>query len=386
MKFIVSSLIAFLTGSNLLAQNNIMDHLSSDEKFEIITDLLVATELDQMLRENDYYTLIAPDNDAFLTHFSPSQLDSLKLNGIDELTNLLKHHIIHDFVDINDPNGKNIPLYGDLIDFFIDANGTYRLVSFNTSTKMDEFTDVDNGRVLEAYDSILLNRNESLRENNNLYSYWYHFIIENSIGLQGDIGIIDTILNSNNEITIIGLQDISAVKDYIQENGGVDTGAFVDSLIRRHTLSGLYNLQNIYDGLVVKNWLDEELHFSVIDDTCYINGKEILTHYIYTDASVIRLYYPNDIISPNVISETDENIISPIKFYPNPTYQELNIELPDHYSIKDFVLYNVDGQLVIFEEELKGHVTIDVSNESPGFYFISYRFKGKRYKVKLIKG
>ena len=385
MKYIISSLITFFVSFNLVAQNKIMDHLSNDEKFTIIIDLLEVTELDHLLQGNENHTIIAPDNAAFLDHYTMDQLDSLKQNGLDELTNLMKHHIIPNFVDIDDIKGRNIPLYGDLIEFFIDASGTYRIVSNNNSTKMYMLTDVENGKVLESYCSILINRNESLRENSNLISYWYHFVAQNTIGLEEDLDIIDTILTSNDDITIIGLQDQAAVEDYIQQNSGQNKELFVDSLIRRHTLSGLYTLQNIYDGLVVKNWLDEDVHFSIVDDTFFVNGKEILTHYIYDDATVLRLNYPNDILEPVVISNIDENIITPAKIFPNPTHREFIIDIPDHEIISDFKIYNLQGQLALSDKEIKGQKIIDTINLMKGIYIISYKQNAVCFSKILVK-
>ena len=385
MKYIISSLLVFLVGFNLSSQNKIMDYLSNDEKFQIIKELLEVTELDQLLMGDEYYTIIAPNNDAFLAHYTFDQLDSLKQDGIEELIDLLKHHIIPGFVDVNDNNGSNIPLYGDLIDFFIDATGTYRIVSTNNDTKMNVFIDVENGRVLEGYCSILINRNESLRENYNLFSYWYHFFAENKIGLEENIDLIDTILASNNEITIIGLQDRSAVKEYIQNNGGLNKVQFADSLLRRHILTGIWTLQNIYDGLIVKNWLDEDVHFSLIGDTCFINGKQVLTHYIYDDASVLRLYYPNDIMEPLVISNIEKDIITPFKIYPNPIDQEFFIDIPNQDVITDFKIYNLQGQVVVSEKEIWGQKKIDTLGLATGIYIICYSVNGKYFSKKLVK-
>jgi len=386
MKFIISSVITFFLGFSVIAQNTIIDHLGQDEKFSIILELLEITELEHLLTSNDYYTLIAPDNDAFLHHYTLAQLDSLKQDGIEELTNLMEHHIIPGYVDIDDLNKLNIPLYGEPIWSFIDANGIYRIGSSSFSdTKMYMDVDVENGRVLESFCSILVNRNESIRENFNLLNYWYHFFAENTIGLEEDLDIIDTIINSENDLTIIGLFNSGVVGAYIQENGGPDKELFADSLIRRHVISGFYTLQNIYDGLIVKNWLGEDVLFTVVDDKYFVNHKEIYSQSIFTDAAVFQLVFPDDIIEPLVISTIEENLILTPKFFPNPVHQELNVEINGDHIISDFEMYNLQGELVFYEREIRVQKIIDVNNFMPGMYVIRYEQNGVYYSKKFLK-
>ena len=95
MKFILTSLLTVFASFNLAAQNTIMDYLASDDKFSILVDLLKTTELDQLLRTDEYHTIIAPDNEAFLEHYTLDVLDSLKQNEIGTLNNLMLQQVLH---------------------------------------------------------------------------------------------------------------------------------------------------------------------------------------------------------------------------------------------------------------------------------------------------
>lgn len=62
-----------------------MDHLIQDEKFSILVDPLEITELNQLLIDDDFYKIVAPDDESFLDIFTVEEIDSLKQDDIDEL-------------------------------------------------------------------------------------------------------------------------------------------------------------------------------------------------------------------------------------------------------------------------------------------------------------
>lgn len=93
-------------------------------------------------------------------------------------------------------------------------------------------------------------------------------------------------------------------------------------------------------------------------------------------------YYDNITINDVPLAVYDGNAVS-LKVYPNPVQEKLQISLPATETIKQTVIYNMNGQKV---KILPAETSVNVMNLSKGLYVIEVvTDAGRVYKSKFIK-
>ncbi len=259
--------LVIISSVSVSGQNNMYTAISQSGEHTIFVELLEHSGLDELLKNEDYYSVLAPTDEAFLSAFTLAQLDSIKLNKSDYLEKTLQHHILTDTVAADWGDGY-YPLYGNLIDFFIDAAGNHIVFDGNSGSPYPTlgsplFEDFDNGRVLWLTKNILKVSSECIPESfrNNIA---YQFLDR--------AGFLDSLKSSATALTVVLPDDFQlyALLDSLGSNLSA-----IDSIARRHILKGHFAPQDINDGLIAESWYGDQVLFSVKKDTFYINDVRV---------------------------------------------------------------------------------------------------------------
>ena len=72
------------------------------------------------------------------------------------------------------------------------------------------------------------------------------------------------------------------------------------------------------------------------------------------------------------MEETEESKFSEAIVYPNPGITEMNIKVAAQYNVSKFVLYDINGNLVLSKEIHGNNHTINTNNLQQGSYIYYY--------------
>ena len=356
------------------SQENIFTTISESEDHKIFTELLEIVELDQILQDEDYYSVFAPDDDAFLTQFPGAELDSLKQNIDSVLYDLLRHHIVPTKVIEVDLFDEHLPLYGNRIGQFIDAAGLTIFSSGNSSSPhpqlrtFDPVSELENGQILWLTKNLMHISYKNIQEEINF--------LPTLLPLRPDL--LDSIYQSENDLTII-IGHNQEIEEYLLENDGFNNEAFLDSFLTRQIIDGLYPLQKITDGLMVETWLGDMLWFTVIQDRYYVNHVEIEQHFCFRNGVALFVTEP---LEAAIYSSIDDNIQNlELTIYPNPATNTIKINNPSKHRFEYVSIYNHLGSLVQsipYEEE------IDLSHHESGLYILQLQNEKFTWSEKVL--
>ena len=82
------------------------------------------------------------------------------------------------------------------------------------------------------------------------------------------------------------------------------------------------------------------------------------------------------------INETANNVVS---IYPNPTNGMVNINFGGNNSTVNYSISSIEGKMVETGKTSTNNITVDLSNESKGVYFIKIKTESTSTVYKLIK-
>jgi hypothetical protein len=88
------------------------------------------------------------------------------------------------------------------------------------------------------------------------------------------------------------------------------------------------------------------------------------------------------VYSQQIVINTEDTKLEGVSFYPNPVESSLSIRNQKGAGI--FELFNVQGQKII-HQEVVGDAQVDLSQQTPGFYFYKMTIGGKSATGKLVK-
>lgn len=128
-------------------------------------------------------------------------------------------------------------------------------------------------------------------------------------------------------------------------------------------------------------------------------GGEVISSsgsFSYTVGQTAYTYFQNDdfdlglgvqqAYSVELLSANNESPQSTIQVFPNPTSDELNINLSNTHEAIDIRVYTVSGQLIFFGGFSGDRASIAFDNFSPGVYLLHVQTKHQPAKVfKIVK-
>ena len=101
------------------------------------------------------------------------------------------------------------------------------------------------------------------------------------------------------------------------------------------------------------------------------------------DASFVDKNLPTLINCPTTLGILDTDLTIPIKIFPNPTKNIINIDTSSLKSVNKITVLNITGQKIL---EVDKNVTyINVDKLQAGIYFILIQSENKKYITKFIK-
>jgi hypothetical protein len=86
------------------------------------------------------------------------------------------------------------------------------------------------------------------------------------------------------------------------------------------------------------------------------------------------------------ITSVFENSSLTVKLFPNPTTGMINISFGAEVVIESLVIIDVTGRIILKNQELNvSELTLDLSNESNGVYFLKLQANGSAQSIKILK-
>ncbi len=166
----------------------------------------------------------------------------------------------------------------------------------------------------------------------------------------------------------------------------VNSGDVVDFSFR--ISGGAADSIKVYD--VNKKWLGLA---TLIDSTASISlsFSEVGKHYITAEikeAGVSQSWIPITVVSVcnSCVTATKKlSAINPMKVFPIPASNEINVVLPSNTNVSNATIINLVGASV-FNTKISGTTTtFDISSLSSGIYFFVASINGKTERVKFVK-
>jgi hypothetical protein len=146
------------------------------------------------------------------------------------------------------------------------------------------------------------------------------------------------------------------------------------------------------------NDLDIAFYTSETDAIAKLNEVSVPTSYVNTsNPQTIYVRFerldngcftvPTFEIEADEFLGIDENELSYLKLYPNPTTDLVNISSQDFSSEIQLAVFNISGQQVYskIRTPQSNHVVLDISSLDSGLYFLQIASEGNRITKKLIK-
>jgi hypothetical protein len=108
--------------------------------------------------------------------------------------------------------------------------------------------------------------------------------------------------------------------------------------------------------------------------------------YSYTDANSCTNSDSTMIVVESCVGINENTSLSRISIYPNPTNGMININFGNHNGPINYTLTTVEGKIVVKQNNINGNkVTINLSNESKGIYFLKIEDVTSAKVYKIIK-
>ena len=63
-------------------------------------------------------------------------------------------------------------------------------------------------------------------------------------------------------------------------------------------------------------------------------------------------------------------LFADVVLYPNPTIDQVQLDIPEAYGLMDVLLYDVTGKLVVSLASVSGKQTLDMSSKAVGTYYM----------------
>ncbi len=157
-----------------------------------------------------------------------------------------------------------------------------------------------------------------------------------------------------------------------------------------------WNSQNDYGYTIHNDFTNINFPFSFLfgpgscldqtNNPCHAYDNKVLREHNLA-AFFAELISTNPVCDSGFISGINEHNLKGIRIYPNPSNEILLIESDIEKPIANWIIYDLTGIIQIQENGLNtNQFTIDVSDFSPGTYFIQTTdFEGKSVLTKIVK-
>jgi len=359
--------------------------LTSSLGHNTFVELLELTGLDSVLKDNIFYSVFAPNNATFEDIYTFEELDSLKVNELEYLKSLLRHHIVPDTV-VPGFTGPHLPLQGSHINQFIDGAGQVLIFGLGSiyaagesprlvysANDDDAFLDVTNGRILWMERNLIYPLCIPLSELDYRVTRNLDYAIRSA-------ELEDTLRQHPGPLTF--LNPTGSFNDHIVDNGGFEKTPFLDSIVRRHIINEHLPLQKIQDGITAKNLLDETILFTKEDNSYFANGNQIGYNIDYKH--IVSLTFIDGFLEEPTTSSINENRVTELQIFPNPAANTVWVQNIHGKNTGYLEVYSIDGGLISKEEFSTNEVNMDISQFEPGLYILKYRNESTLEIVRLM--
>jgi hypothetical protein len=142
------------------------------------------------------------------------------------------------------------------------------------------------------------------------------------------------------------------------------------------TISGSFIADSSYKYIIIGNFFDD-------NNTNISSSFNNCEAYYYVDDVCLSL----DSLTCNPLDAISKiNIINNIvNVYPNPISDKITIDISEPYKSSDIIIYDLPGKKIITSPVTPDKNQIDLSNLSPGVYFISINFNNQAVIKKIVK-
>ena len=110
-------------------------------------------------------------------------------------------------------------------------------------------------------------------------------------------------------------------------------------------------------------------------------SQQSYTYYI-TGHSTHMISNPSNVVFVDWTTDVDENAQQGISIYPNPTESTVTIEALDLRQVR---VFNLMGQEVQCHPTIEGNITLDLSSQPKGCYFIETTTDHGCSTTKIVK-
>jgi hypothetical protein len=103
-------------------------------------------------------------------------------------------------------------------------------------------------------------------------------------------------------------------------------------------------------------------------------GGRVMETYAYTRSNVSNI---------KMTTSLEDELLTLIKLFPNPTDGIMRVEVPKEFGIYDLFIINMNGQIIYYKENLLSNAELDISGIPKGKYLLY--LKDFKYSLRIIK-
>lgn len=311
----------------------------------------------------DYLLIRVNSNGTLDTTFGNNGISLVGLNNVSEIINDIEILSDNKIVAVGRTNENFANDYQavilkfnsvGLLDPTFNGNGKYL-----TERPVDFFMKGDlavqnNGKLLVTF--------ESLFDNFILYRLNSNGTIDSTFGAGG---VVSSFINGEDYSTQLHYNSINQNITLIGTTLENEIGKFA---LTRYNTNGEIDFSFGDNGIVIS---DIGSTSQVISATPTNDGKLVVSGWLFNETTqdydqVLAKYYLEEALS---IAQPESK--SSVMVYPNPTKEQLFVLLPEHLTVKEYTLTDMNGK-VLAKEQLSLKKGINVSSLAKGVYIIQF--------------
>ena len=296
--------------------NTIFDIIKNSADHNTLEAAILASGLNEVLSNEDEYTVFAPTDAAFAA-LPAGTVDALLADPQGALTQVLLYHIAEglvpssDIIDLNDEVEYGLMLNNKTVTFKINDEGIF----INNAKITVADIKADNG-IVHVIDAVLLAPDSTVVDV--VRNSASHTILETLLDATG----FADLLEGYGPFTLFAPTDeaINALGSEVINDLLEDT-SLLEDVLTYHLVGGLALSSDLSDGQIINTLLGENIRVTINGDGVFINDSKVIIADIVTDNGVVQVI--------------DAVLLPPLE---TNTVVDVIVNSPDHNTLEAAVL------------------------------------------------
>jgi uncharacterized surface protein with fasciclin (FAS1) repeats len=356
----------------------VVDIIVGSDVHTTLEAAVIAAELADDLSGTGPFTVFAPTDAAFAA-LPAGVVDALLLDPTGDLAQILLYHVVSGSVLSTDLTDGQIvtTLQGQTVN--IDITGG--IVTVNGAQVIVADLLAENG-VVHVIDAVLL---PNLEEP--LPATVVDIIVGSDVHTTLEAAVIAAELaddlSGTGPFTVFAPTDaaFAALPAGVVDALLLDPTGDLAQILLYHVVSGSVLSTDLSDGQIVTTLQGQTVNIDITGGIVTVNGAQVIVADLLAENGVVHVI--DAVLLPEI--SVEENSGLQFTAYPNPTQDQLTLQLPAGSANASVRIYNGVGQLVSSSVLNAGNQSLDVSNLSQGLYTVEVTINNQVGRISFLK-